>query len=202
MLEGEDSERKRLAKELHDGLGGLLSTIKLSFSQTWSRSEGDRGRATLLIDKAHGELRRIAHNLMPGTLLKYGLISAVEELCDEINYTGHLKVSFQHFGVKAPIPDHFSFQIYRILQELLQNVIKHADAREVLVQLIQRNEQLILTVEDDGTGLPDDFDRKAGLGMNNLQSRVNLLNAAIQMETKKGEGTTFTITIPTKELHD
>lgn len=191
MLEGEDSERKRMAKELHDGLGGLLSTIKLNFSHSQDRSD-----SLSLIDKAHTELRRIAHNLMPGTLLKYGIGAALEEICDEINYSGKIATTFQQFNLREPLPEHAAFQLYRIAQELLQNVINHANAREILVQLIERDHQLILTVEDDGAGLPDDFENKAGLGMNNLRSRVDLLKGNLIFESRTGEGTTFTVTIP------
>ncbi|MCB0667527.1 MAG: sensor histidine kinase [Saprospiraceae bacterium] len=196
MLEGEDTERKRMAKELHDGLGGLLSTIKLNFSQAASEQSPGKENTFALIDKAHGELRRISHNLMPGTLLKYGIAAALEEFCDEINYSGQISTTFQQFNVDEPIPEHTAFQIYRIAQELLQNVIKHAGAKEILVQLIDRNDQLILMVEDDGIGLPDDFEKKPGLGMNNLKSRVDLLDASLNFESHPGRGTTFTVIIP------
>src|SRR5690606_33598064 len=130
---GEEKERARLAKELHDGLSGLLGTIKLRLSafsgllvpedQNKSFSE-----ALGLLDEANSEVRRISHNLMPELLLKYGLIEGLQNYFNNINASGTLNITLQSYGLNGRLPSSLELTVYRIIQELINNIIKHSDA--------------------------------------------------------------------------
>lgn len=201
MLKGEEFERSRLAKELHDGVGILLSSLKLRLDPPSEKAEKEHNLHKL-VDKASSSLRRITHNMMPETLMKFGLIAAVEDLCDEINYGKNLRVNLQHFEVKPHIFENTAIQVYRILQELLNNVIKHAQATEVLVQLLQRNNHLYITVEDDGIGIDQSAFDNPGHGLRNIKSRVNYLNGKLTWDAAKDRGTTVSIEIQLIQQHD
>ncbi len=204
MITGEESERKRLAKELHDGLGGMLSNLKLALSPPENGAKGnmdDQERivthALHMADRASEELRRIAHNMMPQSLAKFGLITALEDLCDDINFAGKMEVTFQHFNVDDSQVAAINLAVYRLVQELLNNIVKHAEATEVTVQLSQNATTLLVTVEDNGKG----FDLKKALaekghGLNNLQSRVEALTGELEIDTRPEEGTSVQIQLP------
>ena len=192
MLEGEESERARVAQELHDGVGVLLSSLKLSLKQR-VRSTENVTHSYKLVDKASSELRRIAHNMMPEALSKFGLTAAVDDLCDEINYSGVMQVTFLTFGAEKAISRDVALQVYRIIQELLNNIIKHASATEALVQMIQRQDQLYITVEDNGRGFEPSVRQEGGNGLGNIQSRVDFLNGKLSWDTTPGGGTTVSI---------
>lgn len=201
MIAGEETERSRLAKELHDGLGGMLSNLKLALDKSGDVSDkpslGIFLQATKLVDKVSIELRRIAHNMMPKSLSKYGLITAIEDLCDEINFSKQIAVDFQYYSIDESSLKDNSLPIYRIIQELLNNVVKHAQATQLMVQLIQRDQNLYITVEDNGQGFEwDEAKQKNSHGLNNLQSRVTFLNGKLEYDTAKGRGTTVSVEIP------
>ncbi len=192
MLKGEELERTRMAQELHDGIGIMLSSLKLSLERGDST---DRPNPYKLVDRASSELRRVAQNMMPEALMKFGLMAAIEDLCDEINFNQKLQVTVQQFGMDKPIFDTVALQIYRTLQEVLNNIIKHAEATEVLVQLIQRNKRLFITVEDNGKGFTPSAYRGPGHGLRNINSRINYLNGKLSWDSSPGKGTTVSIEV-------
>lgn len=204
MITGEESERKRLAKELHDGLGGMLSNLKLALSPPEEGAKlGTEGQESILphaldmADRASEELRRIAHNMMPQSLAKFGLITALEDLCDDINFAGTMEVTFQHFNVDDSQVAAINLAVYRLVQELLNNVVKHAEATEVTVQLSQNATTLLVTVEDNGKGF--DLEKamaEKGHGLSNLQSRVEALTGELEIDTRPDEGTSVQIQLP------
>ncbi len=204
MITGEESERKRLAKELHDGLGGMLSNLKLALSPPENKTNVDTGdqerivtHALHMADRASEELRRIAHNMMPQSLAKFGLITALEDLCDDINFAGTMEVTFQHFNVDDSQVAAINLAVYRLVQELLNNIVKHADASEVTVQLSQNATTLLVTVEDNGKGF--DLEKamaEKGHGLSNLQSRVESLTGELEIDTQPDEGTSVQIQLP------
>lgn len=201
MIQGEEFERARLARELHDGIGILLSSLKLGIAQSKPKVNSPF-HPERLIDRASSELRRITQNLMPTALQKYGLITAIEDLCDELSFSKELQITFQHFGVTSTGDDTIDLQLYRIVQELLHNVIKHAAATEVLVQFLQRDQRLFITVEDNGKGFDPIVSRKKGQGLRNLQSRVNYLNGQLTIHTQAEKGTTISIEVQLSVPHD
>lgn len=198
MVTGEEAERNRLAKELHDGLGGMLSNLKLTLTNRNHCLDDMNCREIVqIVDKASVELRRIAHNLIPEALSRFGLISALEDLCAELESHTRLKAEFQHYGVREPLPQVMLLPLYRIVQESLNNVVKHAGATEVMLQLVQQGDELHLTIEDNGVGFQwEKAFENGGNGLKNLQSRVAFLNGHIEFDSMPDAGTAINIDIP------
>lgn len=195
MVAGQEAERGRLARDLHDSLGGLLSTVQLHFANAVEDKSSVREnqsfeRAMHLLQKASKEIRETAHNLMPANLMNFGLVAALEDFIAEINVAGTLTVEFQSYGMEARLPEIYERTLYRIIQELVNNILKHAQAGEVLIQLFKKENRLHLTVEDDGMGFnPDQVKQDAHFGLSNIQSRVNFLNGNMDIDSKQDKGT-------------
>jgi two-component system NarL family sensor kinase len=201
VLKGEEQERTRLAKDLHDGLGGMLSGIKYSF-QTMKGNlvmtpENHQAfeRSMDMLDSSIKEMRRVAHNMMPEALVKFGLDTALKDFCNDINQSGALQVSYQSIGIEnSAFEQTISITIFRIVQELLNNTMKHAAAKSAVVQVIRINEVISITVEDDGKGFdPVVLEATKGIGWSNIQSRVNYLNGKVDVRSTPGEGTSVHI---------
>lgn len=196
ILKGEEQERTRLAKDLHDGLGGMLSGIKFSF-QTMKGNlvmtpENQQlfERSIDMIDGSIKEMRRVAHNMMPEALVKFGLSTALKDFCNEINQSGALNISFQSIGMdNAEIDQTIAVNIYRIIQELINNTLKHAAARNAIVQISKKDDAFSITVEDDGKGFdPQLLKETKGIGWTNIQSRVDYLKGTIDIQSAPGKG--------------
>jgi len=212
VLKGQEEERSRLAKDLHDGLGGMLSGIKYSFSNmketlimTPDNMLGFQ-RGLDMLDSSISELRRVAHSMMPEALMKFGLNAALKDFCTSINNSGVLKVIYQsHDADNLDISQTASVTIYRIVQELLNNSIKHAAATQVLVQLNKEDNKLLLTVEDDGKGFDiaslqeakvrTDGSVGRGIGWTNIKSRLDYLKGKLDVQSEPGKGTSVNIEI-------
>lgn len=205
ILLGQEEERKRLAKDLHDGLGGMLSSVKFAFqrSKATDGASVDETRYTHaadLLDQSITELRRIAHNMIPESLAKYGIAAAIRDYCTSINKSGELKVVFQSMNADNVKPDlTVSNTIFRIVQELLNNVLRHAQAQQAIVQLSRESNTLSITVEDDGRG----FDlsasaRENGMGWCNIRNRVNFLKGQMDIQSSPGNGTYVHVAINLK----
>ncbi|HWV70218.1 MAG TPA: sensor histidine kinase [Pseudosphingobacterium sp.] len=203
MLEGQESERSRLARDLHDGLGGLISGIKLDLAERTNSLTEQASKSMFTpvlkhIDYAIHELRRIAHSMMPELLLKAGLSEAFKEYCRNLKKE-HFEVICQVFNFKGMDKER-EVVLYRIMQELLTNVVKHAQAKTVLVQLQQSDGLISLTVEDDGIGFDvNDEKNKQGAGWKNIQSRVQYLKGSIEIYSEPEKGTTVTIECKSSE---
>ena len=200
VLKGQEEERSRLARDLHDGVGGLLSGVKLSMSNmkgnVFLSEENAQSFENVIfqLDQSITELRRVSHNMMPEALIKYGLKEALENYCENINLSGKIKVQLQTYGMEKRMEQSTEIIIYRMIQELLQNVIKHADAKNVLIQLVREEDRFNLTVEDDGKGFDTkEMENKAGAGLANIKARAEYLNGNVDIVSKKGEGTSVNI---------
>ena len=201
VLKGQDMERTRLARDLHDGLGGTLSGIKLSFNklkESLAKDQDDQqlfDRSLDMLDGSITELRRVAHNLMPEILLKFGLDTALKDYCDQISETGALQVSYQSITLdKLKADQTILITIYRIVQELVNNILKHASADNIYVQLAYHNNQLTISVEDDGKGFDiTDINDSPGIGWSNIQNRVGYLKGSIDIKSDMNRGTTVNI---------
>lgn len=196
MVNGQEAERTRIAKDLHDGLGGLFSTIKMQLS-TLKHDEKQLEQNALfqksyeLVDTASVEVRRIAHNMMPEVLMKLGLLDAIKDMCSNINAGKLLQLSLQAYGMEKRLNSSTEIMLYRILQELLNNIIKHAQATEVIVQFNRDGNRLSVTVEDNGKGFNTEAaDGQAHAGLETVQSRVNYLQGRLSIESQQGLGTT------------
>lgn len=194
MIEGQEQERKRVAKDLHDGLGGLLATVKARLS-----TEAPTAAASnKMIDRACTEVRRIAHNMMPQTLALSGLSGSVRDIVAQLNQRG-LETELEIFGQPdLRLDEDRQAMLLRILQELTHNVVKHARATKLFIQLLDQPSQLLLTVEDNGVGFNADFARTngKGIGLANIDSRVAFLGGDIQYDAGPGHGTTVSLTVP------
>jgi signal transduction histidine kinase len=191
LLEGETKERARLSRDLHDGLGGMLSVARLKIStMKGNLTIPEENVATLntaidLLDNSIKELRRVAHNLMPESLMKYGLNAALTDFCRSAG-----KVTYHFFGEDKRQDEKLEIAAYRIVNELVNNAIKHSQAENINVQLITDENRLHIIVEDDGRG----FDLKSveangGTGLRNIRSRVTSFGGKIEMITAPGQGT-------------
>lgn len=195
MITGQETERSRVARDLHDGLGGLFSTVKMYFS-TLQHERPELSTDPLfmksfeLADSASVEMRRIAHNLMPEVLMKLGLVNAVQDLCNNINAGRLLSISFQHYGMDERLTGNMEIMLYRIIQELMNNIIKHAHATEVIIQFNRHSDRLTITVEDNGQGFNTAEIAGNTAGIATIKSRVNYLNGHLNIDSKNGIGTT------------
>lgn len=202
MIEGQEAERIRISKDLHDGLGGLLSTTKAHFSNikneiTTPDKKDIYNKANLMIDEACQEIRRISHNLMPATLQLDGLQSAVEQLADDISMAHGFNVSVEFVGVGSQVNEKLEIFIFRIIQEATNNIIKYANAKNVLIQLTEQEKNYNLIIEDDGVG----FEKEKtiyGIGLKSIESRVDYLKGDLDISSKINEGTTISINLPKK----
>ena len=201
VLKGEEQERTRLAKDLHDGLGGMLSGIKFSFNtmkgnliMTPENAQAFE-RSMDKLDSSIQEMRRVAHNMMPEALVKFGLDTALKDFCNEITKSGALQVSYQSIGLeKVVIEQIASITIYRIVQELINNTMKHAAAKTAIVQVTSSDGNLSVTVEDDGKGFDTSvLNQSKGMGWSNIQNRVSFLKGTLDVQSKKDEGTSVHI---------
>ncbi|MBO9615442.1 MAG: sensor histidine kinase [Dyadobacter sp.] len=203
ILKGQEEERTRVARDLHDGLGGLLSGIKLTLNSVKGNvilpeeSAMTFTRALTQLDGAISEMRRVAHSMMPESLVRFGLIDALSDFCEGISASGRLKVTMQAFGFDDKrLDSQVEVVLYRIIQELLNNVLKYADASEAQVQLTWVEKHVSVTVEDNGKGFDiKSLEQNKGAGLRNVQARVDYLNGTLDIQSKPGEGTSVLVEI-------
>jgi len=203
VIKAEERERERFAKDMHDGLGPLLSTIKLyvnelkSVSMTTEEREEIVKYSNKLIDDAVNATRTISNNLMPRIISTYGLIKAVNEFCYLINKANKINISFETENIDRLSPD-IEIIFFRVISELINNTIKHADAQNVLILLVQKDNKVSLYFKDDGKGFDvDDImnTKQKGMGLKNIISRVKSINGKYEFNSRPGEGFTIKIDI-------
>ncbi|SHH53931.1 TPR repeat-containing protein [Chryseolinea serpens] len=201
VLKGEEQERTRLAKDLHDGLGGMLSGIKYGLNtmkgnliMTPENAQAFE-RSVDMLDSSIREMRRVAHNMMPEALVKFGLDTALRDYCNDIHQSGALQINYQSLGLEnAPIDQTTAITIYRVIQELVTNIVKHAGAQSAIVQVTRNDGALSVTVEDDGKGFDTTILRRSnGIGWTNIQNRVEFLKGKLDVNSQPGKGTSVLI---------
>jgi two-component system, NarL family, sensor kinase len=200
MLKGQDEERARLAKDLHDGLGGMLSGVKISFLNMKENMIIDAENLAVFekslsgLDNITEELRKVSHNLMPEALVRFGLKMAVKDFCDSMQSSGDVKIICEQLGTERELGNTADVTVYRIIQELVNNAVKHAQPNLVLVQLTKTYDKVLITVEDNGKGFDlNILEKSKGIGFANINYRVNYLNGSIEINSKPNEGTTVNI---------
>ena len=202
IIDGEEMERIRLAKELHDGIGGLMSMIKLQFtnfkkSHTEIQENPEYNDALSLLNTASQDIRKISHALMPSALERLGLIDATEQFCTQMQQSANIEIDFQHYNLETRLPQKMELLIYRMIQELLNNIIKYANSKEVLVQLSKNEKNISLTVEDDGIGFDiSTIKNKDGIGLLSMQNRIHLLGGKMDIDSAINKGTSINIELP------
>ena len=197
MIEGQEAERMRVARDLHDGLGGLLASIKSRFSTLPAvHASEESDTVSTLIDQASQEVRRISHHMAPQALRMGSLREAISDLANHATSSG-MHVNFEWHGAETRLSENTEIMLYRIAQELIHNVIKHARATHLLIQVNRYEHELNLLAEDDGIGfVMTDQKAQSGLGLGSLQSRVQFLDGTWDIDSKPGEGTSISVQVP------
>lgn len=204
ILEAEEKERRRIAQDLHDGVGQLLSAAKLNLSNLDSKfpeknqdQETAMQNALMLLDDSVKEVRTVSHNMMPNTLIKLGLASAVREFITKLGNAPTLKVDLEIVGLDTRLDNQVETILYRVIQEIINNIIKHAHASHISMQLIRHETELNVMIEDNGVGFDasniDDFE---GLGLKGINTRIEFLNGSVHFDSAPGRGTTVIIDVP------
>lgn len=184
-IEATENERIRIAKDLHDGVGQQLAALKLQFG----------GMQKKLIDNTSADIRNISHQMMPKTLQEFGLINAVDQLLESTLKSSPINFKFEYFGFEERVSKKIEIAIYRILQELVKNVIVHSSANLLNVQLIKNQKNIVLIVEDNGVGFSKSK-KSDGIGLLSLKSRVSDIHGEINFEPSPNSGTLVTARIP------
>lgn len=194
ILEGETTERSRLARDLHDGLGGMLSAVKLNL---FDIKKGNINLVTedltrlnkvmMMLDNSMNELRRVAHNMMPESLLRYGLKFSLADFCNDID-----NAHFYYFGNETRLESKLEIMIYRSVYELVNNAFKHSEAENINVQIVQETDRISITVQDDGKGFDPNAITK-GSGLNNIKNRVISVNGIMNVFSDPQKGTEINI---------
>ncbi|MFT3825813.1 MAG: histidine kinase [Chitinophagaceae bacterium] len=195
-----ENERKRIASDLHDELGPLLSAVKLQINSLETISDDDQqviDKSSMHLDSIIGKLREISNNLMPNTLMRKGLKRAISEVIEHTNHASGLQVKFV-CEEELNLDQQKEINIYRMLQEILHNTIKHAEASYLIIKIMTEQNRLLIMTADNGKGF-DYFGKlkeNSGLGLRNLQSRVEVMGAEIFCQSELGKGTMYTVEIP------
>ena len=204
MLMGQEAERNRIGKDLHDSLGAMLSTIKLQMSASQGKEINGISpamkKAKEMIDDACEEVRKISRDMMPITLSKYGLHTALEELIEKYTFDGGPTVIYQAFGINRISDKDLDLFVFRIVQELVNNSIKHAKAQEIIIQINYLEDLMMITVEDDGEGFAYNQTQYQGMGLKNVEYRAQYLKGKFSVDSTPGNGTIMVVEIPTKAI--
>ena len=197
LLQGEDVERKRIARDLHDGLGSMLSGLKLNFSEisyiNSIENSVNFSKVTTQLNNSITELRSISQNLMPETLIKLGLESALRDLCVSLS-SKKTEIEFQSNAIQKNSIESEQITIYRIIQEIVNNALKHSEAKEILVSCSQNENIFFITIEDDGKGFDTNlYSKFNGMGLKNIKNRVEFLRGKLEVDSDENRGTIFSI---------
>ncbi len=190
FVEGEEKEKTRLSRELHDGIGQELLALSMKLRQGENTMD-----AIAKVDSIGKEIRGLSHQLMPMTLNMLGLVAAMEEICDSLLSSSKIEHRLDVSGVEERLSPKIEISLYRIFQELVHNIVKHSAATMVQIQLIKSAKHINLIVEDNGIGFQSK-EKHLGIGLNNLTSRVNMMNGQLRYESEDGEGTTTIVRVP------
>ncbi|MCI4668139.1 MAG: sensor histidine kinase [Bacteroidia bacterium] len=205
LLEGQEQTQNKIAQELHDNIGMLLSAVKLHFSSLEQKLEEKEEQQFQAVEKAKStlakavkEVRNLSHDMLSGTLRHLGLIDALESLIDELNKSNNIDVGLNYYGFEhGRLPSMVEHGVYRISQELISNTLKHAKAEKIYLELNHQKDSLGLKYSDDGIGMSLETGlEKEGIGFKNIKARVRKLSGTIEMESSPGNGFSARIFIP------
>ncbi len=202
MIEGQEKERLRIANDLHDDLGGLMANVKLHFNSLQEKNK-ERGnelfsKTNTLLDEAYEKIRAIAHAKNSGVIAKQGLLMAVYNMADKISTANKINIDVLDHGLDNRLENSLELTLFRIIQELTTNIIKHANASEATIHLTNHDDSFNIMVEDNGKGFKTDgiTSKTNGMGLKSIDKRVTHLNGTLDIESLPGNGTTVIIDIP------
>ncbi|NOX85781.1 MAG: tetratricopeptide repeat protein [Chlorobi bacterium] len=201
VMVGQEKERERIARELHDGIGVLLSTASIHFSSVEDKTDKETGemlkKANKLLKEASKEVRQISHNMMPGVLSRFGLKEAVEDLFENVKDAGEVKVDLRLDLGEQRLSENMEIMLFRVIQEMLNNTLKHAKASKITFSLRKEEDRIKMEYADNGIGFDEDkLPNEKRLGLSGIRSRVEYLGGKIKLESRPGEGTKYFIVIP------
>jgi signal transduction histidine kinase len=202
VMVGQERERKRIAQELHDSLGVLLSTAKIHFKKVVSKTTDENihdlvEKADNLLKDASEEVREISHNIMPGVLSKLGLSEAIEDLLDEVEDAGKVEVNYQVEEIPDRLPENTEIMLFRVVQELVNNTLKHAEATRIDFILQRSGTHIRIEYTDNGKGFnPDTVQEDKSLGLSGIRSRIDFLKGILTIDSQPNGGARFNISIP------
>lgn len=204
VIEGEEKERSRIGRELHDGIGGMLSAINMNLNAIQKRHPDITGMKELnaisrMLDDTSTEVRKTAHNLMPDVLIRHSLKEALIIYCEHLDTNSDLQIDLQIYGNLERLGKGNQLTLYRIIQELMQNIIRHACATHAVIQIMQHEEKLSITVEDNGIGFNKDK-KDTGYGLQNLEFRVRALKGEVSIMSSQNKGTTVYMVFEVEQL--
>ncbi len=189
LIQGEEIERKRIARDLHDGLGSMLSGLKMHLSLADRKNKENDPNINEMLNDSIKELRNISQNLMPESLMKLGLEHALKDLCASYS-NSETVIELQYLIKKSSVPEHFKVTIFRVIQELLNNALKYAKASQILVSCSQNKDVYFITVEDNGIGFNvEHAQKREGMGLRNIKNRVAFLNGKLEIDSVINKGT-------------
>lgn len=204
MMEGQEKERKRIAQDLHDRIGSQLAAVKLNMEALEDKVEKGQAESMEQFGKTYGlldhlveEVRKISHNMVSGVLMKFGLEAALRDLAQHISGSGKIKIEVRVFNLDERIDGQVEIAIYRVVQELVANALKHAQAQLISISLNRQDNNLNVVVEDDGKGFDLALVEK-GMGLENIRQRVEALEGKLNIDAKPGRGTTVIVDVPIK----
>ena len=199
MIEGQEKERQRIANDLHDDLGGLLATVKLHFNALKDKDSPQLyDRTSDLIEEAYQKVRSVAHAKNSGVIANQGLLIAVQNMADKISIYNAIQIEVLDYGLDNRLENSLELTLFRIIQELVTNVIKHANASEVTIHLTNHDDRINMMIEDNGIGFnPKQIAKtSSGMGISSIDKRVERLEGQLTIESEKNKGTTVIIDIP------
>ncbi len=201
VMVGQEKERERIARELHDGIGVLLSTASIHFSSVEEKSDPKTSemlkKANKLLKDASKEVREISHNMMPGVLSKFGLREAIEDLFEDVEDAGEIKVDLKISCKDERLAENMEIMIYRVIQEMLNNTIKHAKATLISLTISRTEHALFINYKDNGVGFDENqLPHGKNIGLSGIRSRIEYLGGKVALISEPGEGTSYSISIP------
>jgi signal transduction histidine kinase len=202
VVDAQQKERKGIAKEIHDTLGSFLATLKYQHEAGKDLSNQDPSNQVQhelmekLISQTATEIRSIAHQMATGEKFDFNLQAAISQLVDRIRNTQQFDLQFNYWGKEFSQNRELDLTIYRVTQELLSNVLKHAQASEAILQINQNEEEITLMVEDNGLGFVSDSEPSKGLGLRSIRERIQKINGQVNIDSHPQKGTTIILTIP------
>jgi signal transduction histidine kinase len=201
LMQGEEKERSRIAKDLHDGVAGMLAAVKMHLSSDKQMNEiAGYQQAIKLLDEAASEVRKTSHNLMPEVLFQHGLDEALARYCSNISNASTIIIQYDSLGSIDRFVESFELSVYRIVQELLNNILKHSKATQAVVQISQQYDVLSITIEDNGIGFKNNSMNSDGMGLRSLKSRIKAINGKIEVESDPDNGVSAYLEFETTSL--
>lgn len=206
VITSQETERQRIGSDLHDEVGTVLSSLRMLIEKHELPVQDAGGemfnrQSKEMIDRVVKQVREIAHNLSPHINGEHGLHDALHALCDTVNATGtvHVKTLFDESSVPRGLPEATALSLYRVLAELINNTLKHAQAKNITISIETTNKQLEITYTDDGVGFLTDA-ASAGMGLQNIESRLSVTGGRYTIESSPGNGMQLHMTLPQPSL--